>query len=84
MSGSGFLTRSETNQSLQPQKMARSLKYQIKEAEGLYYICSENKGTDQLHIYHDQSSQNLLSGCWTAVRQSENFCWTEKKNAGQK
>ena len=27
---------------------ARNLKFQIKEVEGLYYPCSENKGADQL------------------------------------
>ena len=36
---------SDTNQAVQPQKMARSLNFQIKEVEGLYYLCSENKGT---------------------------------------
>ena len=33
---------------VQPQKMARGLKFWIYEVEGLYYLCSENKGTDQL------------------------------------
>ena len=28
--------------------MARGLKFQIKEVEGLYYLCRENKGADQL------------------------------------
>ena len=36
------------NLAVQPQKMVRGLKFQIKEAEGMYYICSENKGSDQL------------------------------------
>ena len=40
-------TRSDTNQAVQPQKMARGLKFQIYEEEGLYYLCSENKGADQ-------------------------------------
>ena len=31
--------------------MARCLKNQIKEVEVLFYLCSENKGTDQLHGY---------------------------------
>ena len=31
---SGFLTRSDTNQAVQPQKMAGSLKFWIKKAEG--------------------------------------------------
>ena len=45
---SGFLTRSEV---VQPQKMSRDLKFQIEEVEGLYHLCSENKGTDQLCGY---------------------------------
>ena len=40
------LTRSDTNQAVQPQKMARGLKL----VEGLYYLCSENKGADQLRV----------------------------------
>ena len=28
--------------------MARGLKFRIYEVEGLYYLCSENKGADQL------------------------------------
>ena len=31
-----------------PQKMVRGLKFRIWEEEGLYYICSENTGDDQL------------------------------------
>ena len=31
--------------------MARGSKFRIKKVEGLYYLCSENKGTDQLHSY---------------------------------
>ena len=33
--------------------MARCLKFQIQEAEGLYYLCSENKGADQLRGYRE-------------------------------
>ena len=33
---SGFLTRSDTNQAVQPQKMGRGLKFRIKEVEVLY------------------------------------------------
>ena len=43
-----FPTRSDTNQAVQPQKMARSLKFRMWIEEGLYYLCSENKGADQL------------------------------------
>ena len=47
-----FLTRSDKNRAVQPQKMARALKFQIWEVEGLHYLCSENKGADQLCDYH--------------------------------
>ena len=46
-----FLTRSDTNQLVWSQKQARSMKFQIEEEEGLYYLWSENKGTDQLRSY---------------------------------
>ena len=44
-------TRSNTNRAVHSQKIARSLKLQMKEEEGLYYPCSENKGADQLRSY---------------------------------
>ena len=47
--GGGVKTRSDTNQAVQPQKMVRDLKFRIQEVEGLYYLCSENKGAD-LHL----------------------------------
>ena len=47
----GFLARSDTNRAVHPQKMARGLKIQIEKVEGLYYLCSENKGADQLCSY---------------------------------
>ena len=40
---SGFPTRLNTNQAVQSQKMAKSLKFQIEEVEELYYPCHENK-----------------------------------------
>ena len=43
-----FPTRSDTNQAVQLQKMDRGLKFRIQKVEGLYYLCSENKGADQL------------------------------------
>ena len=46
-----FPTWSDTNQAVQLQKMARGLKFQIKKVDGLYYLCSENKGADQLCSY---------------------------------
>ena len=39
---------SDINRAVWPQKMARGMKFRIKEVEGLYYPCSENKGADQL------------------------------------
>ena len=44
-----FPTWSDINKAVQLQKMARGLKL----VEGSYYLCSENKGTDQLHGYHE-------------------------------
>ena len=49
----GCPTRSDTNRAVQSQKMARGLKLCIKEEEELYYLCSENKGADQLHGYRE-------------------------------
>ena len=48
-----FPTWSDTNQAVQVQKIARVLKFQVKKVEGLYYLCSENKGADQLRGYHE-------------------------------
>ena len=47
----GFLTKSATNHPVQSQKQARSLKLWIEEGDGLYYLCYENKGADQLCSY---------------------------------
>ena len=44
----GVSDQSDTNRAVQPQKMARGLKFWIQKVEGLYYPCSENKGADQL------------------------------------
>ena len=48
-----FPTWSDTNQAVQLQKMARGLKFQILKVEGLYYLCSENKGADQLRGHRE-------------------------------
>ena len=47
----GFPTRLDINRAVQPQKMSRGLIFRIWEVEGLYYLCSENKGADQLRSY---------------------------------
>ena len=46
-----FSTISDTNRAVQTQKMVGVLKFRIQEVDGLYYLCSENKGIDQLHGY---------------------------------
>ena len=43
-----FLTWSDTNQAVKLHKMAGGLKFRIKRVVGLYYLCTENKGADQL------------------------------------
>ena len=48
----GFPTRSDT-------KIARSLQFWILEKEGLYYLCSENKGADQLRGYRKDRKAGL-------------------------
>ena len=48
-----FPPRSDTNQAVQVQKMARGFKFRIKEVEDLYYPCSENEGADQLRGYRE-------------------------------
>ena len=42
----GFPSRSGINWAVQPQKTARGLKFWILEVEGLFCLCSKNKGTD--------------------------------------
>ena len=48
-----ILTRSDTNQAVQLQGMARGLKFCSYEEEVLYYPSSENKGADQLRGYRE-------------------------------
>ena len=43
---------SDMNRAVQPQKMARGLKFRIQEVEGFYYLCSEINSADQLHSYY--------------------------------
>ena len=47
----GVSDQSDTNWAVQPQKMARGLKFGILIEEGVYYLCSENKGADQLRAH---------------------------------
>ena len=46
-----FFNRSDINQAVQTQKMAKGMKFFIYKVEELYYPCSENKGADQLPSY---------------------------------
>ena len=62
-----FLTWSDTNQAVQLQKMARSLKFRIKKVEGLPYLCSENKGADQLRGYREDDLRICFCICKTLV-----------------
>ena len=48
----------DTNRAVQPQKLARGLKFGMYEVEGLYYLCSGNKDADQLRDYR-QADQRL-------------------------
>ena len=48
-----FPNRSDTNQAVEAQKMARDWKFWIKKVEEVYYPCSENKGADQLRGYRE-------------------------------
>ena len=48
-----LLTWSDTNEAVRLQKMARALKFWIYVVKGLYYLCSENKGADQLRGYRE-------------------------------
>ena len=51
---------SDTNWAVQPQKMARGLKFPIEEVEGLFYQCSESKFADQLHGYSCALTAQLI------------------------
>ena len=58
-----FPTWSDTNQAVQLQKMARGLKLRIYKVEGLDFICSENKGADQLRGYREADLHLCFRKC---------------------
>ena len=60
-----ILTRSDTNQAGQPLKVARGLKFCIKEVEVLYYPSSENKDADQLRGYREADLRPCFRMCKT-------------------
>ena len=45
-----FQNRPDTNQSVQPQSIAKSLKFQTEKEEASYYLLGENKGADLLAV----------------------------------
>ena len=73
---------SDTNQLVQLQTMARSLKFRIQEEEELYYPCSENKGADQLcsyceadlHLCFRISNNPVFSGCGSFPDVASTMC----------
>ena len=56
-------TRSNMNRAVQSQMIARSFKFWLKEEEGLYYPCSENKGTDQPCGYREAGLRHCFRIC---------------------
>ena len=65
-----FPTWSDTNQAVKLQKMARGLKFRIQKVEGLFYLCGENKGADQLRGYREADLPLCFRICKTLV-----FSW---------
>ena len=47
--------------------MARGLKFRIWEVEGLQYLCSVNKGADQLHGYREADLRLCFRICQKPV-----------------
>ena len=64
---SGFPTRSDTNRAWQSLKIARDLKFRIKEVEGLYYPWSENKDADQVRGYREADLRLCFRICKKSV-----------------
>ena len=62
-----FPTWSDTNQAVQLQKIARGLNFQIKKVDGFYYLCSENKGADQLRGHREADLRLCFRICKTLV-----------------
>ena len=62
-----FPTWSDTNRAVRPRKMARGLKFRIQKEEGLCYLCSENKGADQLCGHREADLRLWFRICKTFV-----------------
>ena len=54
-----FMSKSDTNRAVQPQKIARNFKFRIHEVEELYCLCSKNKGSDHLCGYRTADMRKL-------------------------
>ena len=59
-----FPNGSDTNQAVQSQKQARSLKFRVYEEEEVYYPCSETKGADQLRGYREADLRLCFRICF--------------------
>ena len=62
-----FPNSSDTNQAVQSQKQARSLKFRTYEEEEVYYPYSENKGADQLRSYLEADLRLCFHLCKSLV-----------------
>ena len=58
-----FQNRSDTNQPVQAQKRARSLKFRFEVEEEFYYPSSENKGADQLRGFREADLRLCFCQC---------------------
>ena len=58
-----FIYKSDTNQAVQAQKMARGWKFQIKIEVEMYNPCRENKGSDQLCSYCEADLRLCFRKC---------------------
>ena len=71
-----FPTWSDINQAVHLQKMARGLKFRTQKEEGLYYVCSENKGVDQLRGNREADLRLCfrICICWFSHDGAHLFC----------
>ena len=72
--------------------MAKGLKFQIKKVQGLYYLCNENQGVDQLCGYHTDDLRLCFHICkkqvfshyfHSGITPQWEITRTRKKNTGQ-
>ena len=71
-------TRSDTNQVVHSQKMVRAWKFWNQKVKELYYLCSENKGTDQLRSYCEAD----LHLCFCLCRLLVFICSSSNSSSG--